>query len=108
MRNCPEDHPSERALKLERIDGVYPYLHIKNPTLPTKKWLIVLVSCVTYDPNDVPTMTFQVPPLVESSSVLIILHKSLWYTVLSLLSCVLRAFNANSVVASWSAVDSSV
>lgn len=84
----------------------------------------VLVSCVTNDPNDFPTITFHVPlyftlllqnctlnishPFWVSNSCLTSWARFLWYFDCSPFSWVLSAFVASSMVKLWSAWNKSL
>mmetsp|Transcript_4423 Transcript_4423/g.5652 ORF Transcript_4423/g.5652 Transcript_4423/m.5652 type:complete len:147 (+) Transcript_4423:18-458(+) len=50
------------------IEGCYPCLKIRKPTDPTKKYIILETSCVTNEPNDLPTITCHAPGYLSSNA----------------------------------------
>mmetsp|Transcript_5990 Transcript_5990/g.7372 ORF Transcript_5990/g.7372 Transcript_5990/m.7372 type:complete len:126 (-) Transcript_5990:141-518(-) len=85
------------------IEGCYPCLKIRKPTDPTKKYIILETSCVTNEPNDLPTITCHAPGYLSSNANLTISATSFICTFSPFISdiyAVCTVFNENASISS--------
>mmetsp|Transcript_4422 Transcript_4422/g.5650 ORF Transcript_4422/g.5650 Transcript_4422/m.5650 type:complete len:152 (+) Transcript_4422:18-473(+) len=84
------------------IEGCYPCLKIRKPTDPTKKYIILETSCVTNEPNDLPTITCHAPGYLKKENVDIIIKTvSFFFTKWSFFLIYLSS-NANLTISATS------